>query len=437
MRNIIIYLVIFFSQFVFSYNVLNAAQFDLNERFINAAAGAKPAVVNIIIYKESDDTNRNKDRNLSKIGFGSGTVISSKGYIATNYHVLKKGSFYQIILYDGKECQVLPFPDGDLFIADEKTDIAILKIDENEISHIKPIPFEESNELSEGEWVIAIGNPFGLRQSITCGIVSSKGRSDIGFADIEDFIQTDVSINPGNSGGPLINLNGKLVGINTAIRTRSGGYQGISFAIPSKIIKQVCSELLKYGRVRRGWLGFLAQERQISSGGERKLLEVISVIKNSPAETSGIQKGDIIKEIDGKGMSTLGELINFVSNKPIGSELNIGISRDGKIYKYSLILREKDAYKKIQSVLENIFLTYGIELDMNSITGDVVISYLSPMGIAYQSGLKKGDIILSVNGAAISSLEDFIKVYNKNKKLISKLEISRNKNQYNIDFSDD
>ncbi len=434
MLKIIYYFFILFSLYIFSLNILNAAQPDINERFINAAAGAKPAVVNIFSYKESG---KNKDRNLSKIGYGSGTIISGKGYIATNYHVLNKGSFYQIVLYDGKECQVLTFPNGELFLADEKTDIAILKIDENEISHIKPIPFDDSNELSEGEWVIAIGNPFGLRQSITCGIVSSKGRSDLGFADIEDFIQTDVSLNPGNSGGPLINLNGKLVGINTAIRTISGGYQGISFAIPSKIIKQVFSELLKYGRVRRGWLGFIAQERVITSGGEKKLLEVISVIKNSPAEISGIQKGDIIKEIDGKVMFSLGELVNFISNKPIGSELNIDVSRDGKIHKYSLILREKDVYKKIQSALENIFLTYGIELDINSITGDVVISYLSPMGIAYQSGLKKGDIILSINGALVSSLEDFIKIFNKHKNIISKLKIFRNPNQYNIEFSGD
>jgi serine protease Do len=432
MRKIINYFIILLSLYIFFNDKLKAAaQQDFNERFISAAASAKPAVVNIISYKESVN---NKDKNLSKIGFGSGTIISGKGYIATNYHVLKTGSFYQIILYDGKECQALSFPNGELFLADEKTDIAVLKIDENEISHIKPVPFEESNELSEGEWVIAIGNPYGLRQSITCGIVSSKGRSDLGFADIEDFIQTDVSINPGNSGGPLINLNGKLVGINTAIRTTTGKNQGISFAIPSKIIKQVFSELLKYGRVRRGWLGFLVQELAISGKGEKRLLEVISVIKNSPAEISGIQKGDIIKDIDGKAMSSLGELINFISYKSIGSELNIGVSRDGKIRKYGLILREKDVYKKIQSALENIFLTYGIELDINSMTDDVVISYLSPMGIAYQSGIKKGDIILSVNGTAVSSLEEFIKVYSKYKNIISKLEIFRNKNQYNIEF---
>ncbi|MBN2402287.1 MAG: trypsin-like peptidase domain-containing protein [Spirochaetes bacterium] len=429
MIKVIFYILYFI--FIPSFQILNAASLDINERFISVAAIAKPAVVNIFIYKESE---KKRAENYSKIGFGSGTIISGKGYIATNYHVLKKGSFYRVILYDGKECQPLPFSDGELFKADEKTDIAILKINENEIYHIKPISFEESNDLSEGEWVIAIGNPYGLRQSVTCGIVSSKGRSDIGFAEIEDFIQTDVSINPGNSGGPLINLNGKLVGINTAIRTRSGGYQGISFAIPSKIIKQVCSELLKYGRVRRGWLGFLAQERAVSSGGEKKFLEIISVIKNSPAEISGIQKGDIIKEINGKAMSTLGELINFISNKPIGSDLNIGVSRDGRIYGYNLILREKDTHKKIQNILENIFFNYGMELDVNSMTGDVVISYLSPMGIAYQSGLKKGDIILSLNGNEVSRLEDFIKLYSKYDNIISRMEILRNKNKYSIEF---
>ncbi len=420
-----------FLVFVCSTGLPAAAQMDFNKQFTGAAAVAKSAVVNINIYK---DSSINKEKNLSKVGFGSGTIISGRGYIVTNYHVLEKGNFYQIILHDGRECQVLSFPNNEYFIADKKTDIALLLIDENEISHINPIAFNDSNDLSEGEWVMAIGNPYGLRQSISCGIVSSKGRSDIGFADIEDFIQTDVPINPGNSGGPLINLEGKLVGINTAIRTKSGGYQGISFAIPSNIVKQVCSELMQYGRVRRGWLGFLAKERTISSRGEKKFLEIISVIKNSPAEITGIQKGDIIKEIDGKPISTLGELVNFVSCKAIGSELNICVSRDGKIHKYNMILREKDIYKNFQRVLENIYSVYGIDLDKNSITGDIVISYLSPMSAGYQSGLKKGDIVLSINGNSISDLEEFIKVYNKNKN-ISTLEIFRDQNQYTVELT--
>lgn len=429
MCKILHYFFLFFIWCFALFSVLNAAQPDFNKNFIKSAESAKPAVVNIIIYKDSEN---NKVRSLYKNGFGSGTIISGKGYIVTNCHVLRKGSFYKIILFDGKECQAITFPNGKYYLADEKSDIALLRIDENEITHIKPLQFDDSNELSEGEWVLAIGNPYGLRQSVTCGIVSSKGRSDIGFADIEDFIQTDVSINPGNSGGPLINLNGKLVGINTAIRTKSGGYQGISFAIPSNIVKQVSQELLKYGRVRRGWLGFLSQERVMAEGGERKVLEIISVIKNSPAEMCGIKKGDIIKEIDGKIMNTLGELINSVSHKPIGSEIKISLSRDGKISEYSLVLREKDIYNKLQNALENIYSAYGIDLDKNSITGDILISYLSPMGPAYQAGLKKGDIIISINGTPVASLEEFVKIYNKEKNKIFQLEILRAPYQYTV-----
>jgi serine protease Do len=431
MKQIIIFTFIICIYVAISNSEIEAVQPEINRHFIDAVSAAKPAVVNIIIYSESGDA---RNRNLSKVGYGSGTVISSSGYIVTNYHVLEKGDFFQVILYDGKECQPVLLQNNEYFMADVKTDIALLMVEQNEISHIKPISFGDSNSLSEGEWVIAIGNPFGLKQSVSSGIVSSMGRSDIGFADIEDFIQTDVPINPGNSGGPLINLDGRLVGINTAIRTKSGGYQGISFAIPSNIVRQVCSELMQFGRVRRGWIGFLAKERMFAGRGEKKILEIISVIKNSPADISGMQKGDIIKEIDGKAISTLGELINLVNNKPIGSDLNIIVSRDAKVFKYKVILREKDTYKNIQKALENIYSAYGIDLDKNSATSDIVISYLSPMSIAYQSGLKKGDIILSVNGSPVSGLEELVKEYNKTK-IIFKLEIFRDPTKYLIMIS--
>lgn len=413
-------------------NSLNAAEFEINRHFINAVKKTKPAVVNIITYSESGGGDEKK---LSKSGFGSGTVISNAGYIVTNYHVLKNGSYYRIILFDGRECDPLPFSNGKYYMYDDKTDIAVLLIDEKEISNIVPVPLGDSESLSEGEWVIAIGNPYGLMQSISCGIVSSKGRSDIGFADIEDFIQTDVSINPGNSGGPLIDLNGRLVGINTAIRTRSGGFQGISFAIPSNIVGRVSHELIKYGRVRRGWIGFIAKERAMSKGGGNKILEIVSVINNSPAEVSGIQKGDIIKEIDGRPVNTLGELVNSVSYKHIGSELKISVSRDGKLFEFSLLLREKYVYKKIQKALKDIYSIYGIELDKNSVTGDVVISYISPMSAGYQSGLKKGDNIVSLNGSKVSSLEGFIHLFKKQRYNISKMEVYRNPDYYTVIFN--
>ena len=198
---------------------------------------------------------------------------------------------------------------------------------------------------------MAIGNPFGLRLSITSGIVSYKGRSNIGFVDIEDFIQTDVPINPGNSGGPLINLKGKLVGINTAIRTDSGTYQGVSFAIPSNIIKFVCSELIKHGRVRRGWLGFLVKEKKFHNPNYYSKIKIMSIIKNSPAESIGMEEGDIIKKINGTKINSIAKLIKIIGEKQVGSNISIQIERNNKIHKFNITLREKKQYHIIRKLL--------------------------------------------------------------------------------------
>ena len=259
--------------------VLFAEPGSFNDYFIQASTAVKPSVVNIIAYQKKFKDGKAR---LCRVSYGTGTIISSGGYFVTNYHVVKKGEYFRIICSDGSNYEIRKFEDGSSFHADLKTDLAVLKIDSTNERYFTPVRFADSNRLNEGEWVIAIGNPYGLKQSITAGIVSSKGRDNIGFSDIEDFIQTDVSINPGNSGGPLINLYGEMVGINTAIRSASGGFQGISFAIPSNIVKQVCQDLIAHGRVRRGWLGFIAREKNGSALRDRKIVEVIAVIKGSP-----------------------------------------------------------------------------------------------------------------------------------------------------------
>ncbi|NLV68783.1 MAG: trypsin-like serine protease, partial [Spirochaetes bacterium] len=251
--------------------VVSAEPGSFNEYFIRASTSVKPSVVNIIAYQKKF---REGKVRLLRVSYGTGTIISSGGYVVTNYHVVKKGEYFRIICSDGSNYEISKFEDGSSFHADLKTDLAVLRIDSNSEKSFTPIKFADSNNLNEGEWVIAIGNPYGLKQSITAGIVSSKGRDNIGFSDIEDFIQTDVSINPGNSGGPLVNLYGEMVGINTAIRSASGGFQGISFAIPSNIVRQVCQDLIAYGRVRRGWLGFIARETSSSGIRDRKTVEV-------------------------------------------------------------------------------------------------------------------------------------------------------------------
>ncbi len=401
-----------------------------NEQFINAADSVKNSVVSISIYERKDG---GKDGNFKKIAYGSGTIIED-GYIVTNYHVVMKGDYFQVLLKDGVPLELEKFENGKLFLADQKTDLALLKIRDPESIPLRPVSFDDSRRLREGEWVLAIGNPYGLRQTITGGIVSSKGRDNIGFTDIEDFIQTDVSINPGNSGGPLINMKGRLVGINTAIRSESGGFQGISFAIPSNLVKQVCYELIRHGRVRRGWIGFLVKEKRNGIGNEESFLKIVSVIKNSPAESAGLLTGDIIRKVDGEKITTLGSLIRSVGNKPVGTTIDISLSRDGRLKKVRLMLRERKVYKKIRAATNRLFMLYGIEIDENSQTGGVVISDVSPKSILYN--LKKGDVILSMDGKRISTLDSFMRIFIKSGSRISRITVNRDSRVFDIQLTD-
>ncbi|HOQ11024.1 MAG: Periplasmic serine endoprotease DegP precursor [Spirochaetes bacterium ADurb.Bin218] len=414
---------IFLTLFILSTALAYGNIKEFNSYFINASAIVKPSVVNLISYE------KNSNR-LTKKSYGTGTIISRNGYIVTNYHVVKNGSYFKAVTSDGKSYDMKTFSNGKFYVSDYKTDIAILKIDNSDGSIFSPIKFGDSDLLEEGEWVIAIGNPYGLRQSITAGIVSSKGRNNLGFTDIEDFIQTDVSINPGNSGGPLINLKGEMMGINTAIRSGTGGYQGISFAIPSNIVAQVCHELIEYGRVRRGWLGLIAREREFISGSEKKIVEIISVIRNSPSDIAGIVQGDIIKEIDGVKIDSLGSLTKMIGNKKTGSRIQITLSRNGKIIDINLTLREKDEYEKIQNEIYNLFQIYGIEVDEDSASGKIVVTYVSPSSpFKY---LEQGDIIISINYKKIETLEDFILYFIKANRKIDVIEVRKDSGIYEI-----
>jgi len=308
----------------------------------------------------------------------------------------------------------------------------VLKLDNRDGSVFTPVKIGDSSLLREGEWVLAIGNPYGLRQSITAGIVSSKGRDNIGFTDIEDFIQTDVSINPGNSGGPLVNLNGEMVGINTAIRSGSGGFQGISFAIPSNIVRQVCYELTEFGRVRRGWLGLIARERELSYGSEKKIVEIVSVIRNSPAETAGIRQGDVIREIGGSRIESLGTLTRLIGNKGVGSRIHLVVSRSGKIHDILLILREKEEYERMQNDLSLLFQSYGIEVDEDSASGRIVVSYISPRS-PYRD-LVRGDIIVSLNNRKTETIDEFLDLFRKSGRKIDTMEIMRDTGIYELNL---
>ena len=402
---------------------------NFNSYFINAASKAKPSVVNIIVFEKEKRSGR-----VNQIAYGTGTIIAKSGYIVTNYHVVKNGDLFKVIYNNSGDYEFQLFKNGKYFVADYKTDIAVLKLDDKGEENFIPLKLADSNILNEGEWVLAIGNPYGLKQSITAGIVSSKGRDNIGFTDIEDFIQTDVPINPGNSGGPLINLKGEMVGMNTAIRSVSGGYQGISFAIPSNIVKQVCFDLTTYGRVKRGWLGFVAREKKIHRSNDINSVEVLSVIRNSPAEAAGIKQGDILKEIDDEKIESLGKLVRVVGSKSVGSRIIIQVLRNGKGLDFKLILREKDEYVKIQGELEQLFQSYGLEIDEDASNRHIVVTSISPRG-PYKE-IQEGDIIVAINNSRISSLENFIEKYRSTERVINNLTVLRDNKTHNVYFED-
>jgi len=425
MRRLFIFLLLFFSSEMF------ADSEKFNSYFIKAASIAKPSVVNIAAYEKHEKDGKVK---LLRISYGTGTIISKSGFIVTNFHVVKKGDIFKAVCSDGTAYDLQLFQNGKYYLSDYKTDLAVLKLYNTDGKKFVPLKLADSNALSEGEWVIALGNPYGLKQSITAGIVSSKGRDNIGFTDIEDFIQTDVSINPGNSGGPLVNLNGEMVGINTAIRSASGGFQGISFAIPSNIVKQVCFDLTSFGRVKRGWLGFVAREKSFTQNRENRSVEILSVIRNSPSDTAGIKQGDIIKEIDNEKIDSLGSLTKKISNKGVGSRIEILLSRNGKIIDIKFVLREKDEYVRLQSELEQLFQSYGVEVDEDAITGNIVVTYISPRS-PYKE-IEEGDIIISVNDKKIASLENFIEKYKLSQRKIHNIKVLRESGTHEIYFED-
>jgi S1-C subfamily serine protease len=225
-----------------------------------------------------------------------------------------------------------------------------------------------------------------------------------------------------------------MVGMNTAIRSVSGGYQGISFAIPSNIVKQVCFDLTTYGRVKRGWIGFVAREKSIYQGNDNKGVEILSVIRNSPAEAAGIKQGDIVKKIDDEKIESLGKLIKVVGSKSAGSGIIIQVLRNGNTIDFKLTLREKDEYVKIQGELEQLFQSYGLEIDEDASTKHIVITYISPSG-PYKK-IQEGDVIVALNNSRIASLENFIENYRSAKRIINNITVLRDKKTYDVYFED-
>ncbi|NTV06225.1 MAG: DegQ family serine endoprotease [Chlorobiaceae bacterium] len=352
-------------------------------------------------------------------GIGSGVIVTDDGYILTNNHVIDNADNVYIRTFDNRKI------DAKVIGKDSKTDLAVIKVN---VKGLKPIPIGDSDKLRVGEWVIAIGSPLGenFARTVTQGIVSAKGRANVGLADYEDFIQTDAAINPGNSGGPLVNINGELVGINTAIASRTGGFEGIGFAVPSNMARKVMTSLITSGKVTRGYLGVSIQDidENIAKAMHLKAREgalVGTVIAGSPAAKSGLKTGDVILDINDKKVAGSIELRNAISSQTPGSMVKFRVLRDGAIRLFQVRLEEQSVrgevastageQAKIPAVMgfrsEELTALTAKRLNLKPEAGKVVITAVDPASNAFFAGLRTGDIILSVNKQNVTSFAQY------------------------------
>ena len=400
----------------------NAPQTDFTE----AAAVSLPAVVHIktrfmqrayandFFSPYFDFFGGNTVYEYPVTGAGSGVIIREDGYIVTNHHVITNADQIFVTLNDKREYIAT------LVGYDPATDIALLKIDEKNLPFLI---FGDSDLLKIGEWVLAVGNPFNLNSTVTAGIVSAKARN-IGVQGnsnlVESYIQTDAAVNRGNSGGALVNMNGELVGINTAIASSTGYFAGYSFAIPSRIVKKVVEDLILYGQVQRAYLGISTLEITASFAKEKgiksvKGLYIAIVEKGSGAEIAGIETGDILLAVDDEEMSSNARLMEILNNQRPGSTLNLKISRDNKVKEFRVVLKGIDGTTNIVKNIEQsdiIFIKgatfYTLsqyELKKYKLNHGVQIKNLQN-GILKQAGIGEGFIVTHIDGTAIRTAAD-------------------------------
>jgi len=433
-------------------NYQSQKQLDLlsfNEAFISVAERANPSVVTVftetVIKRPAQEfrspfSDRDPFRDffgedffdrffripipegeLRQRGLGSGVIVREDGYIITNNHVVfinnEKADVIKVKLLGDKEY------DAKIVGTDPKTDIAVLRIKEE---NLPVLPLGDSDKLRVGEWVLAIGSPFGeaLAQTVTAGIVSAKGRSNVGLAEYSDFIQTDAAINPGNSGGALINLKGELVGINTAIISGTQGFQGVGLAVPINMAKNVMDQLISKGKVVRGWLGVWIQPitedtKRVLDLKDQKGALISQVAENSPAEKADLRIQDVVKALDGKEVINTDDLRNRIAATSPGTWVTLNIIRDGKERDIRVRLAELPPDEQIVSpVTEKTEETIGItvseitpgiasKFQFDSNEKGVVITNVNPSGVGASADLRVGDIIKKVNKTNIESVKDY------------------------------
>lgn len=344
------------------------------------------------------------------MALGSGFVISSDGYIITNNHLVADAEKISVTFSDGKDFA------AKLIGKDPSTDIALLKIEANNLACLQ---FGNSDTLEPGEFVMAIGNPLGLRSSISTGVVSGLGRNDLSITAREEFIQTDAAINRGNSGGPLLNLDGEVVGMATAMASATGGSMGIGFAVPSNMIKNITEQLRANGKVVRGYLGIAPQnvDSDIASTFNLEKAEgalVAEVVKNSPADKAGIQPGDVVTKINNKNVENAGSLRNVVSLMKPDEKVTLTIQRGDKELTLQAIvalhpeseMAVSDVQEQLGILVQEVTPEIAEQLNLGDEKG-VMIKYVSPNSMAAEIGLRRGQLILSVNRSPVTTPAEF------------------------------
>ncbi|HSN04141.1 MAG TPA: Do family serine endopeptidase [Nitrospira sp.] len=351
-------------------------------------------------------------------GQGSGVIVSPDGYIITNNHVVADAVDVEVILADRRQYK------GKVVATDPKTDVAVVKIN---ATNLPVVTWGDSSTLAVGEFVLAIGNPLGLSRTVTFGIVSAVGRADVGVADFEDFIQTDAPINPGNSGGALVNVNGELVGINTAIASPTGGSVGVGFAIPSNMARAAMQSLIKTGRVVRGFLGASTQDVSPLLAKIFRLPDVKGAIvtdlqAKGSAERAGLKRSDVVVRFDGRDVMDSGHLRNLVAQSAIGTKHRLDIIRDGKSYQADLVVQEAPRERTKKSlaaaaatltahplsgvVFDDVTPPLARQMDL-SVTSGVVVTDIEEGSLAEASGLQPGDVVLELNRQSVNNFSTF------------------------------
>ena len=440
-------LLVIYSFFLF-FTVSIAHSSSVPESFADLAEKLSPSVVNISTTTVIEQKSREMPsfppgspfedffKQFEKPGgkkrkaqsLGSGFIIDKSGYVITNNHVIDNAEKIMVILYDDTSFEAT------VVGKDPKTDVALLKINPKK-TKLTAVKFGDSNKLRVGDWVMAIGNPFGFGGTVTAGIVSARGRNLSGSYD--DYIQTDASINRGNSGGPLFDMNGNVVGINTAIFSQSGGSVGIGFAVSSNLAKQVTDQLKQYGRTKRGWLGVLIQEisKEIADSLGMKSVKgalVSSATEGGPAQKAGVKTGDVILKFNGIDIDTMKELPKVVAGTPVGKSVPLVILRNGKTITLNVVLGELElaekenlitkssgnkkskskTFEKLGFVAEELSKSNIEKFKLKKIKTGILISSVKEGSVAQEAGLLPGMVIVRVGQIEVNSIdviEDAIK----------------------------